>query len=94
MHLQATGASKSPFADGQGLGSIPPSLGLLPSGPIVGSVSRDLSCSQNKCYHNARKIFLCLCVSLGVRDNGGNISQAWVTVLWSERREGGLRRYS
>lgn len=42
------------------------------------------TCSQNKCYHNSSKAFLCLSVPGGLGDNEGNVSQAWVTVLWSE----------
>lgn len=80
----------SPHLHRRGLWSTPPDLGSLLSGPTMGPGSRALFCSLNKCYHNPRKIFLCLSLGGGgeVRDNRGNISQAWMTVLWSERQVG------
>lgn len=76
--------------------SIPPPSQLhTPQGPPWGQGSSNLFRSQNKCYCNPRKIFLCPSVPLWGRDNGGSISQAWVTVLRPrETHEGGLGSHS
>lgn len=80
VHPAAHRGLKSPFADGWGPCCTAPRAGLRSP---QGQGSGDLFCSQNKCYHNSRKAFLCLSVRLGIWDNEGNVSQAWVTV-WLE----------
>lgn len=79
---QPTGASSPHLQMGGAPAAQHPELGcvLLRAERRVRGVETCLFRSQNKCYHNSRKAFLCLSVPLGIWDNEGNVSQAWVTV--------------